>query len=145
MTNESNDPVLFSPGSVRARTVSSIQENQNNSTSPSKRHDSSSRNSPSDSTKRVEVRPISGRNLNSSDFVHDLSNPNHSIENPNSQPQTQAGLNPKENSTARHKLLESVYLNNNNSVSPPSMSEPLTNGINSHTTPNESNTNCILS
>jgi hypothetical protein len=50
------------------------------------------------------------------------------------------------NDTARNKLLQSVYINNTNTASSSSsLSEPLTNGINSHTHSSESSSNCILS
>jgi hypothetical protein len=59
-------------------------------------------------------------------------------------PDQQQQQNQLANETARHKLLQSVYINNPN-TNTSSLSESLTNGTNNHTHAAESSSNCILS
>lgn len=124
-TDEPIEPSLFSPGSVRARTVTSAQETKTASSSAT---DSSVQ------PKHLDVRLSSGKTVHTSDFIH--SNPH--VENVPNQ------LN---NDTARNKLLQSVFINNTNSSTSSSrpLSESLTNGTNSHTQTVESSSNCVLS
>ncbi|CAF3517790.1 unnamed protein product [Adineta steineri] len=151
-SSEVDEPSLFSPGSVRARTISSLQENKNFPGS-SKRQSSLS-TAPTDppppplSSKRLDIRLSSGKTVDTSDFIQSddehslptqhLINPH--IQIPNNQQQHK---NQSTNETTRNKLLQSVYVNNPNT--PSSVSEPLTNGNNSLIHPAESSSNCVLS
>ena len=137
-TDEPIEPSLFSPGSVRARTVTSAQETKTAaSSSIAHRQNSLSNSSTTDSSaqpKHLDIRLSSGKTVHTSDFIH--SNPH--VENVPNQ------LN---NDTARNKLLQSVFINNTNSSTSSSspLSESLTNGTNSHTQTVESSSNCVLS
>jgi hypothetical protein len=138
-TAEAVEPSLFSPGSVRARTINSIQENKNSSSIANRPYSLS--NPPvvdPSSSKRLDIRLSSGKTVNTSDFVHSDHHPMNSQLDDQQQ-------NQSANDTARNKLLQSVYINNTNAASSASLSEPLTNGTNSHTHPTESSSNCILS
>lgn len=130
------EPSLFSPGSVRARTISSLHENKsppptNNRPNPPVVDPIPAPSPP----KRLDIRLSSGKTANTSDFVHSHLETSHHDQQPH-----QSG-----HDTARNKLLQSVYINNSNSASSTSLSEPLTNGTNSHTPANESPSNCLLS
>ena len=127
---------LFSPGSVRARTVSSIQGNKNSSSTPNRQNSLSDPPPPPSPTKRLDVRLSSGKTVNTSDFIHSHLEMAH---------HEQQQQNQLVNDTARNKLLQSVYINNTNTASSSSLSEPLTNGTNSHTLATESSSNCLLS
>ncbi|CAF0822757.1 unnamed protein product [Adineta ricciae] len=131
-TSEPIEPSLFSPGSVRARTASSLQDKKDPPSSsfkyqnslPSAADESSPPPSPS---KRLDIRLSSGKTLQTSDFIH-----------------SDQQQNPASNDTARNKLLQTVYIKNANS-NPTSLSESLTNGTNSHTHPTDSSSNCVVS
>ncbi|CAF3434359.1 unnamed protein product [Rotaria sp. Silwood1] len=152
-SSEVVEPSLFSPGSVRARTISSIQEDKN-LPSLTKRPSSISAPSadhpptPSSSLKRLDIRLSSGKTANTSDFIHTdhdhSSSTNHPI-NPHLEvSHNQQQQNQLSNETARNKLLQSVYINNTN-TNIPSLSESLTNGTNYHAHTSESSSNCVLS
>ncbi|CAF4087837.1 unnamed protein product [Rotaria sp. Silwood2] len=152
-SSEVVEPSLFSPGSVRARTISSIQEDKN-LPSLGKRQSSVS-TPPADHpppplspSKRLDIRLSSGKTVNTSDFIHTdhehSSSANHLI-NPHIEvSHHQQQQNQLSNETARNKLLQSVYVNNTN-TNIPSLSESLTNGTNYHTHASESSSNCVLS
>jgi hypothetical protein len=148
-STEESEPSLFSPGSVRARTINSIQENNNNSSTLPKRQNSLSSSSsvdppPHSPLKRLDIRLSSGKTVNTSDFIHSNSD-NHLI-NPHIQiTHDQQQQQPISNETTRNKLLQSVYINNPNTHPSSSLAESLTNGTNYHTHPTESSSNCILS
>ena len=150
------DPSLFSPGSVRARTVGSTHETHHPSASdtaplvapvdPS----SSSQPAPSPASKPLDIRLSSGKTVHTSDFIHAqheqaapsrtyLVNPHVEIVHDQQQQPT-----PLSNETARSKLLQSVYVNNANPSSP-SLLDPLTNGTNSNPQANSPSSNCVLS
>ena len=139
---------MFSPGSVRARTVSSIQENKNSSSIPSRQNSITNPPTadPPSSPKRLDIRLSSGRTVNTSDFIHPdhLINPHLQISH-DQQQQQQQQQNALANETVRNKLLQSVYINNTNTAAASSLSESLTNGTNSHTHAAESSSNCVLS
>ncbi len=152
-SSEIVEPSLFSPGSVRARTISSIQENKNLSSLPKRQNSLSTPPveppTPPSPSKRLDIRLSSGKTINSSDFIHSehqkqplptdhLINPHVEISHNQQQPNQIA------NETARNKLLQSVYVNNTN-PNPSSLSESLTNGTNSHSHATESSSNCVLS
>ncbi|CAF4492142.1 unnamed protein product [Rotaria magnacalcarata] len=142
------EPSLFSPGSVRARTISSIQEDKHlppllkkQSFVSTTTNDSPPPRSP---LKLLDVRLSSGKTVNSSDFIH-LSSANH-IVNPHAEVSHDQEVEHHQlsNDTARHKLLQSVYVNTENSNTSP-LSDSLTNGTNYHTHVSESSSNCVLS
>jgi hypothetical protein len=155
------DPLLFSPGSVRARTISSIQENHNLSllskqrSSPPASPVTSSPVSNSHQTasplKRLDVRLSSGKTMNSSDFIH--TDDQHTTTDHLTKPLTEVRQNQATsqqpnhtlNETTRYKLLQAVYVNNNNPDNPSSLAESLINGTNSHVYTSELPSNCILS
>lgn len=150
-SSDLSDPSLFSPGSVRARTISSIQENKN---LPQLGKKSGSQSSPPPETppptKRIDIHLSSGKTVHTSDFIHSnheqplvntpLINPHAEVHSAQRQPQHSQ----LSNETARNKLLQSVYVNNTN-TSNSSLLEPLTNGTSYHTNPAESASNCVLS
>ncbi len=152
-SSEITEPSLFSPGSVRARTISSLQENKTLSSSSSlpKRQNSLSTPpiDPPSPSKRLDIRLSSGKTVNTSDFIHSddqhpyLINPH--IEMSYNQEQPPPQQNQLSNETTRNKLLQSVYINNTNPNPSSSLSESLTNGTNSHTHATESSSNCVLS
>ncbi|CAM4755974.1 unnamed protein product [Rotaria magnacalcarata] len=142
------EPSLFSPGSVRARTISSIQEDKHlppllkkQSFVSTTTNDSPPPRSP---LKLLDVRLSSGKTVNSSDFIH-LSSANHLV-NPHAEVSHDQEVEHHQlsNDTARHKLLQSVYVNTENSNTSP-LSDSLTNGTNYHTHVSESSSNCVLS
>ena len=131
------EPSLFSPGSVRARTISSLQENKNPSPTANRPNapgiiDPVPTPSP---PKRLDIRLSAGKTVNTSDFVHSHLDASHHDQQ----------ANQSSHDTARNKLLQSVYINNTNAGSTSSLSEPLTNGTNPHTLTTESPSNCLLS
>jgi hypothetical protein len=146
------EPSLFSPGSVRARTISSIQENKNVPSLPSRQNSLS--NPPVDPpplpspAKRLDIRLSSGKTVNTSDFIHSDHQkkplPVHHVVNPHIEMSHNQQQQNQLNETARNKLLQSVYVNNTN-TNTSSLSESLTNGTNSHTHADESASNCVLS
>jgi len=151
-TSEIVEPSLFSPGSVRARTISSIQENKNLSSVLNRQNSLSipppvdhppppSPSLPSPS-KRLDIRLSSGKTVNTSDFIHS-DHQNHLV-NPHLEMSYDQQQNQLSNETTRNKLLQSVYVNNTNTNNSSSLSESLTNGTNSHTHA-ESSSNCVLS
>ena len=152
-SSEVVEPSLFSPGSVRARTINSIQEDKNLSSLPKRQNSLSTPPveppTPPSPSKRLDIRLSSGKTVNSSDFIHSdhqktplstdhLINPHVEISHNQQQPNQIA------NETARNKLLQSVYVNNTN-PNTSSLSESLTNGTNSHSHATESSSNCVLS
>ncbi|CAF0802050.1 unnamed protein product [Rotaria sordida] len=143
---------LFSPGSVRARTISSIQEDKNLPSVIKKQKSLSTSSTdhqpPPSPPKRLDIRLSSGKTVDTSDFIHTdhehSSSTNHLI-NPHIEvSHNQQQQNQLSNETARDKLLQSVYVNNTN-TNMPSLSESLTNGTNYHTPASESSSNCVLS
>jgi len=150
-TSEIVEPSLFSPGSVRARTISSIQENKNlssvlnrqNSLSIPPPVDSPPPPSLPSSSKRLDIRLSSGKTVNTSDFIHS-DHQNHLVNPHLEMSHDQQQQNQLSNETTRNKLLQSVYVNNTNTNNSSPLSESLTNGTNSHTHA-ESSSNCVLS
>jgi hypothetical protein len=154
-SSEIIEPSLFSPGSVRARTITSIQENKNLSSVLNRQNSVSippvdPSPPPPVPSKRLDIRLSSGKTTDTSDFIHSdhqhslpmshLVNPHIEMSHDQQQQQTQLS-----NETARNKLLQSVYVNNSNINTSSSVSESLTNGTNYHTHTAESSSNCILS
>lgn len=139
---ETVEPSLFSPGSVRARTVYSTSRQNSVSNPPTEPP------TPPPTTsvlppppKRLDIRLTSGKTVNTSDFIHANHLVNPHIEMSHEQQQQ----NQYSNETARTKLLQSVYVNNSNTNPTSSLSDSLTNGTNSHTHTAESASNCTLS
>ena len=147
------EPSLFSPGSVRARTISSIHENSALS-SLAKRQSTSSNSSPVESplphpppspVKRLEIRLSSGKTALTSDFIHTEEQPEGDRVNP-PKPEPEKDPHPvTAGETTRHKLLQSVYVNNANANNSSPLAESLTNGTNSYVSSSESPSNCNLS
>lgn len=134
--SETVEPSLFSPGSVRARTISSLQENKSSSPTANRPNHPAVEPVPASSPpKRLDIRLSAGKTVNTSDFVHSHLDASHRDQQAN-----QSG-----HDTARNKLLQSVYINNTNAASTSSLAEPLTNGTNPHTLTTESSSNCLLS
>jgi len=150
-SSEITEPSLFSPGSVRARTISSLQENKSLSSLPKRQNSLSTQPiDPPSPSKRLDIRLSSGKTVNTSDFIHSddqhpyLINPHIEMSYNQEQPPPPQ-QNQLSNETTRNKLLQSVYINNTNPNPSSSLSESLTNGTNSHTHATESSSNCVLS
>ena len=130
-TSEPIEPSLFSPGSVRARTASSLQDKKDAPTSFKYQNSLPSAADEASSVALASQRLINNlffcKTLQTSDFIH-----------------SDQQQNPPSNDTARNKLLQTVYIKNANS-NPTSLSESLTNGTNSHTHPTDSSSNCVVS
>ena len=156
-SSEIAETSLFSPGSVRARTISSIQQDKDLSpltrklTSVSRPPPAVSFNVHSSSlspSKSLGVRLNSGKPLNTSDFIysnHEKSSPINHLVNPHiDMSHIQQEHKQLSNDTTRNKLLQSVYVNNTDTHNS-SLTQSLINGTNFHTNAAESSSDCILS